>query len=309
LTIRRRDFIELQDYSKNELWQILKAAKTLKRKVGQRKILNTMRRKHLALIFEKPSTRTRVSFEIAMKSLGGDAFYLGWNELQLGRGETVADSARVMSRYVDGIMARVYKHSTLEELAKYADVPVINGLSDLSHPVQILADLLTIWEKKKRLEGLKLAYVGDGNNVCNSLLVGCSTFGIDVSVACPEGYEPHQKYVQSATERAAESGSKIRILHEPYEAVKNADIVYTDVFVSMGQDAERQKRINIFLPKYQVSQELFSAASKDAIFMHDLPCHREEEVQSAVIDGDRSAVWDQAENRLHSTRGLLYLLL
>jgi ornithine carbamoyltransferase len=268
-----------------------------------------MRGKHLALIFEKPSTRTRVSFEIAMKSLGGDAFYLGWNELQLGRGETVADSARVMSRYVDGIMARVYKHSTLEELAKYADVPVINGLSDLSHPVQILADLLTIWEKKKRLEGLKLAYVGDGNNVCNSLLVGCSTFGIDVSVACPEGYEPHQKYVQSATERAAESESKIRILHEPYEAVKNADIVYTDVFVSMGQDAERQKRINIFLPKYQVSQELFSAASKDAIFMHDLPCHREEEVQSAVIDGDRSAVWDQAENRLHSTRGLLYLLL
>jgi ornithine carbamoyltransferase len=214
-----------------------------------------------------------------------------------------------MSRYVDGIMARVYKHSTLEELAKYADVPVINGLSDLSHPVQILADLLTIWEKKKRLKGLKLAYVGDGNNVCNSLLVGCSMFGMDVSVACPQGYEPNEKYLKSAMQNSAKSGSKIQILNDPYEAVGNADIVYTDVFVSMGQDAQRETRLSLFLPKYQVNQELFSAASGDAIFMHDLPCHRKEEVESVVIDGVRSAVWDQAENRLHSTRGLLYLLL
>jgi len=309
LTIRGRDFLELQDYSKKELWQILKVAKTLKQKIAKKKALTIFRGKQLALIFEKPSTRTRVSFEVAMESLGGHAFYLGWNELQLGRGETVADSARVMSRYVDGIMARVYKHPTLEELAKYADVPVINGLSDKSHPVQILADLLTIWEKKKRLEGLKLAFIGDGNNVCNSLLVGCSMFGMNVSVACPQGYEPHQKYVQYAMQNAADSESKIEIIHEPYEAVKEADVVYTDVFVSMGQDVERDKRLSVFLPKYQVTQELFSAASKDAIFMHDLPCHREQEVQSAVIDSDRSAAWDQAENRLHSTRGLLYLLL
>ena len=309
MVIRGRDFLELQDYSKKELWQILKTAKTLKQKVARGRNLMALRGKHLALMFEKPSTRTRVSFEVAMESLGGHVFSLGYNELQLGRGETVADTARVMSRYVDGIMARVYKHSTLEELAKYADVPVINGLSDLSHPVQILGDLLTIWEKKKRLEGLKVAFVGDGNNVCNSLIVGCSMFGIDVNVACPQGYEPNERYVNSAMQYAGESGSKIQILQEPYEAVKDADVVYTDVFVSMGMDAEREKRMNTFLPKYQVNQELFSAASKDAIFMHDLPCHRDEEVASAVIDGERSAVWDQAENRAHSTRGLLYRLL
>jgi len=309
LAIRGRDFLELQDYSKNELWQILKTSKMLKKKVAKKKSLNALKGKQLALIFEKPSTRTRVSFEVAMESLGGHAFYLGWNELQLGRGETIADSARVMSRYVDGIMARVYKHSTLEELAKHADIPIINGLSDMSHPVQILADLLTIWEKKKRLEGLKLAFIGDGNNVCNSLLVGCSMFGMHVSTASPQGYEPNQEYVQSAMKNAKKTKSKIEILHEPYDAVKNADIVYTDVFVSMGQDTERQKRLSIFLPKYQVNEGLFSAANGDAIFMHDLPCHREEEVQSAVIDADRSAAWDQAENRLHSTRGLLHLLL
>jgi len=309
LTIRGRDFIDLLDYTKSELWQILKTSKMLKQKVARRKLLNTLKGKYLALIFEKPSTRTRVSFQVAMESMGGHVMSLGWNELQLGRGETVGDTAQVMSRYVDGVMARVYRHSTLEEFAKYADIPVINGLSDLSHPVQILADLLTIWEKKKRLEGLKLAYVGDGNNVCNSLLIGCSVFGLDVNVACPHGFEPHQKYVQSAMQNAAESGSKVEIIHEPYGAVRNADIVYTDVFVSMGMDAEREKRLSIFLPKYQVTKELFSAASRDAIFMHDLPCHREEEVQSVVIDGDRSAAWDQAENRVHSTRGLLYLLL
>jgi ornithine carbamoyltransferase len=307
--MRGRDFLELQDYTKNELWQILRVAKKLKREVAKKKILNTMKGRQLALIFEKPSTRTRVSFEVAMESLGGHAFYLGFNELQLGRGETIADTARVMSRYVDGIMARVYKHSTLEELAKYADVPVINGLSDRSHPVQILADLMTIWEKKKHLEGLKLAFIGDGNNVCNSLLVGCSTFGMNISVACPEGFEPNPTYVQIAKEKAERLGSNIEILRDPYEAVKNADVVYTDVFVSMGQDSERERRVNAFLPRYQVSQELFSAAKKDAIFMHDLPAHREEEVQSAVIDSERSAAWDQAENRLHSTRGLLHLLL
>lgn len=309
MTLRGRDFLELQDHKRNELWNVLKVAKTLKQKVAKGGPLNTLKGKQLALIFEKPSTRTRVSFEVAMESLGGHAFYLGWNELQMGRGETIADSARVMTRYVDGIMARVYKHSTLEELAKYSDVPVINGLSDLSHPVQTLADIMTIWEKKKRLEGLKIAYVGDGDNVCNSLVVGCSMFGMNVSVACPQGYEPQEKYVQAAKQNAIETGSKIEILHEPYDAVKNADVLYTDVFVSMGQDTERQKRLSVFLPKYQITRDLFSAASKDAIFMHPLPAHREEEVQNAVIDDEKSAVWDQAENRLHSTRALLYLLL
>jgi len=261
------------------------------------------------MIFQKPSTRTRVSFEVAMRQLGGSALYLSWNELQLGRGETVADTARVLARYVNGIMARVFEHSDLEELAKNADVPVINGLSDLCHPVQILADLLTIWEKKGELKRLKLTYIGDGNNVCNSLLLGCAKMGVNISIACPELYRPDERFIKWAEEESRLSETTIEITSEPEQAVRDADIIYTDVVVSMGQEAERTEREKVFLPKYRVTEDLFKRASKGAIFMHDLPAHRGEEVTNEVIDGRRSVVWDQAENRLHATKGLLSLLI
>jgi ornithine carbamoyltransferase len=301
-----RDFLTLQEFSPKEIWTILKLSKQLK-KSG--KPLIKLKGKILAMIFQKPSTRTRVSFEVAMKQLGGDALYLSWNELQLGRGETIADTARVLSRYVDGIMARVYAQSDLEELAEYATVPVINGLSDLCHPIQTLADLFTIWEKKGKVENLKVAYIGDGNNVCNSLLIGCSKIGINLSIACPEGYEPNEKFISLALKNAEESGSQIEIIREPLKAVENADFIYTDVIVSMGQEAEREKKLSVFLPKYQVTSELLKLAAKNVYFMHPLPCHRGEEVTSDVIDGPNSIVWDQAENRLHTTKALLSLIL
>ncbi|MEM4649786.1 MAG: ornithine carbamoyltransferase [Candidatus Bathyarchaeia archaeon] len=301
-----RDFLTLQEFSPEEIWKILKLSNFLK-KGG--KPPTKLKGKILAMIFQKPSTRTRVSFEVAMKQLGGEALYLSWNELQLGRGETIADTARVLSRYVNGIMARVYAQSDLEELAEYASIPVINGLSDLCHPIQTLADLFTIWEKKGKIKNLNVEYIGDGNNVCNSLLIGCSKIGINLSVACPEGYEPNEKFVSLALENAAKSGSKIEILKEPFKAVENADFIYTDVIVSMGQESEREKKLKVFIPKYQVTTELLKLANKNVYFMHPLPCHRGEEVTSDVIDGPNSIVWDQAENRLHTTKALLSLIL
>jgi ornithine carbamoyltransferase len=301
--------LTMREYSSSEIWRILKISKQLKKEAETGRFRPLLKNKSLGMIFQKPSTRTRVSFEVAMRQLGGSALYLSWNELQLGRGETVADTARVLARYVDGIMARVFAHSDLEELAKYADVPVINGLSDLCHPVQILADLMTIWEKKGEFKGLKLAYIGDGNNVCNSLLLGCTKMGLNISVGCPGEYKPDERFVKWAEEEAKKSQATMEITTEPEQAARDADIVYTDVVVSMGQEAERAEREKIFLPKYRVTEQLFKTASKDAIFMHDLPAHRGEEVTNEVIDGPRSAVWDQAENRLHTTKGLLSLLI
>ncbi len=244
-----------------------------------------------------------------MRQLGGHALYLNWLDLQLGRGETVADTARTLGGYVDGIVARVTSHSTLDELARYSAVPVINGLSDKEHPVQTIADLMTIWEKKRTLENLTLAYVGDGNNVCNSLLIGCSKMGINIAVACPAIYEPDPEFVRTAKKNAETTGSSVDITTSPKHAVAEADIVYTDVFVSMGQEAEREERLRSFLPEYQVNSELMLSASSAAIFMHPLPCRRGEEVTGEVIDGPQSVVWDQAENRLHTTKSLLALLL
>jgi len=309
MKIRGRDFLTMMEYSSSDIWRILKISKQLKKEASTGRFRPMLKNKSLGMIFQKPSTRTRVSFEVAMRQLGGSALYLGWNELQLGRGETVADTARVLARYVDGIMARVFAHSDLEELAKNADVPVINGLSDLCHPVQILADLLTIWEKKREFKGLKLTYIGDGNNVCNSLLLGCAKMGINISVACPERYKPDERFIGWAEEESRLSGATAEISSEPEQAVRDADIIYTDVIVSMGQEAERAERTKVFLPKYRVTEDLFKRASKDAIFMHDLPAHRGEEVTNEVIDGPRSVVWDQAENRLHATKGLLSLLI
>jgi ornithine carbamoyltransferase len=309
VNLRGRDFLTLQDFTYEELKFLLDTAMELKRARKRGQIEPLLFGKTLAMIFQKPSTRTRVSFEIAMSDLGGRALYLRWDDLQLGRGETIADTARVLSRYVDGIMARVFSHKDLEELAKYADIPVINGLSDLTHPCQILADLLTILEKKARLKGLKLAFVGDGNNVCNSLLIGCTKMGMDISVATPKNYRPKEEIIQRAMENAQETGSKVEIIESPEEAVKDADVIYTDVFVSMGEEKIAEEKIKAF-QRYQVNKELVKYAKKNYIFMHCLPAHRGQEVTDEVIDDPvHSVVWDQAENRLHAQKAILALLL
>lgn len=300
-----RDLLTLIDYSRREIEAILDVSKRMKRNPPRRPLEG----KSLALLFQKPSTRTRASFEVAANQLGCHPIYLGWGDLQLGRGEPISDTARVLSRYVDCIAARVHEHSMLEELAEFSSVPVVNALSALCHPMQSLADLLTILEKKGRFSGVRLAYVGDGNNVCNSLLVACAKVGVEIGVACPPGYEPNPKFVRAAEEASKESGASILISHEPEEVIRGAHFVYTDVIVSMGYDAEREERLRAFLPKYRVTRELFEMASRDAYFMHDLPCHRGEEVEPEVVDGDRSIIWDQAENRLYTAKAVLYLLL
>ncbi len=234
---------------------------------------------------------------------------LNWNEMQLGRGETIHDTAKVLDRYVHAVMARVFRHEDLEELAGDARVPVINGLSDKHHPCQTLADLLTILQHKRRLKGLKIAYVGDGNNVCNSLLIGSAKTGLSITVATPDGYKPDSDAVRLAEDAAHETGARIEVVEDPEVAVGEADAVYTDTFVSMGMEKEKEERLRAFLPKYQVNQRLFSLAKPDAIFLHCLPAHRGEEVTDQVIDGPNSAVWDEAENRLHTSKALLTLLL
>jgi ornithine carbamoyltransferase len=292
--------------SSREIDLILKRSSTLAR---QRRIPQQLKSKTVALIFQKPSTRTRVSFETAVAQLGGHPIYLSWNEMQLGRGETISDTAKVLDRYVNAIMARVYSHDDLVLLADNADAPVINGLSNKHHPCQILADLLTLIQYKKRLKGLKLAYVGDGNNVCNSLLIGCAKTGVNIAVARPQGYGPDPDAIKHAEEAARTSGATISIVEDPEEAVKGADAIYTDTFVSMGMEEEKETRLSTFIPKYQVTRTLLSHAKPGAIFLHCLPAHRGEEVTEDVIDGPHSAVWDEAENRLHTARGLLSLIL
>ncbi|RLG91840.1 MAG: ornithine carbamoyltransferase [Candidatus Hecatellales archaeon] len=306
LSLKGRDFLTLSDFSADELWHILEKALEVEKNLNN--FSGVLAGKFFALIFEKPSTRTRVSFEVAIRQLGGFPLTLNWVELQLGRGETVRDTAKTLERYVHGIIARVNEHKTLLELAKSAEIPVINALSNLYHPCQALADMLTVYKLKGRLKGLKLAWVGDGNNVCHSLLVACSKFGLDVSVATPKGYEPKKEVLEKALEEAKNSGSKIELTNNPEEAVKDADIVYTDTFVSMGKEAEKRKRLKVFLPNFQVTLKLFNHTKKDCVFMHCLPAKRGEEVTSEVIDGPRSVVWFQAENRLHLQRGLLTLI-
>lgn len=263
----------------------------------------------LALLFQKQSTRTRLSFEVAIKELGGESITLSVNELQLGRGETPEDTAAVLSRFVHGIIARVSSHEDLVRLANASSVPVINGLSDMFHPAQILADLLTLQERKKRLRGLKVAWVGDGNNVCNSWLYGAALSGIDFVAATPRDYRPLEQAVREANSVAKSTGGTITVLEDPIEAVRDADCVVTDSFVSMGFESDREKRLSVLMPKYTVSEELMSHAKRDAIFEHCMPAHRGEEVTSEVIDGPQSVVLDQAENRLHTAKALLCLVL
>jgi len=292
------------ELNRKEIANLLNLASKLKRKNQQ-----LLKNKVLAMIFQKPSTRTRVSFETAMFELGGHAINLGMNEIQLSRGETVEDTAKTLSVYADAIGARVYSHNDIERLANAASVPVINMLSDLYHPCQVLGDLLTIKEQKRRLNGLNLAWIGDGDNVCNSLIIGCALAGINVTMACPKGYEPYQKAIEFAKNVSAKNGSTIQITSDPKQAVKNADIVYTDSFVSMGKESEKDVRSSIFLPNYQVNAGLMSLAKRDAIFMHCLPAKRGEEVTDDVIDSKQSVVWQQAENRLHAQKALLCMLL
>lgn len=306
--LKGRDLLSIKDLTAAELTALLDLAADLKarQRAGQPHPLCAG--KTLAMVFQKSSTRTRVSFEVGMYQLGGHALYLNAQDMQLGRGETVADTARVLSRFVDAIMIRTFAQAEVEELARYADVPVINGLTDWEHPCQILADLLTIREHKGTLQGLKLAWVGDGNNVCHSMLLGGAMTGMRVAVATPPGYAPAEAVVAAARELAAQNGGGVELTTDPAEAVREADVVVTDTWASMGQEAEHQERVKVFTP-YQVNESLVSLARPDFIFLHCLPAHRGEEVTGAVIDGPHSVVWDEAENRLHVQKALLASLL
>lgn len=304
-----RDFLSLKDYSKYEIELIIKMAEEFKILDKARLLMPKLHGRFVALLFALPSTRTRVSFEVAIAKLGGVPLYLRWEELQLKRGETLADTARVLSRYVDAIVARLPSHELLLELARYADVPVINALTDLFHPCQALADLMTIKEKKG-FSNIKVAYVGDGfNNVCHSLILACTKLGIDIAVATPRGYEPSPQVIEIARKEASLSGSKLELFNTPVKAVKDADVIYTDVFISMGREEERERRIRDF-KGWQVNKNLVKYAKPDYIFMHCLPAHRGEEVASDIIDDPiHSVVWDQAENRLYTEIALLTLLI
>ncbi len=309
-SLKGRDFLTLADYTREELLFMLNTTRMFKERFysGER-IIPMLHGRSLAMLFEKPSTRTRVSFELAMKQLGGFTLYLSWRDLQLGRGETIADTARVLSRYVDGIMARVYEHSKIEELAEYSDKPVINGLSDLLHPAQALADLYTIMEKKGDPRRLKIVFIGDGrDNVLHSLLLGLGVIGAKLFISSPKGYDPDPWVLKRFDEISAETGASYEIIRDPIEAVKDADVVYTDVWVSMGQEKIADKKIQDLSP-YQVNVELMKYAKPNAIFMHCLPAHRGQEVTDDVIDGKWSVVWDQAGNRLHAQKAILALLI
>ncbi len=306
--LRGRSLDSLSHLTREDLEQILKTSELLKYQLLRGEPHPLLKGKTLAMIFEKPSTRTRVSFEVGTWQLGGYALYLSAGDLQLGRGETIADTAQVLSRYVDGIMARVFAHQTIVDLVKYSRVPVINGLSDFTHPCQGLADLFTVYEKKGRLSGLKLAYVGDGNNVAHSLLYGCSKVGMNITLACPKGYEPDPNVVSEAKEEGKRIGCRVNVTSDPREAVRQADVVYTDVWASMGKEKEREQRIKIFKP-YQINEKLVKVAKKDYLFMHCLPAHRGEEVTDDVADSKNSVIFDQAENRLHTQKAVMALTM
>ena len=305
--MKQRHLISLKDYSRADIDEVYDLARKMKADRGAYR--ESLKGKTLGMIFQKPSTRTRVSFEVGMFQMGGAALFLGADAIQLNRGETIADTAKVLSRYVDGIMARVFAHQDVLDLARHGTVPVINGLSDLLHPCQALADYFTLLEKRGKLEGLKIAYVGDGNNVCHELMFGAVKLGLGMSVAAPAGYKPNELIVKSAA-REAQKGKTPPplIVDDPMEAVAGADVVYTDVWTSMGQEAEAEARRQAF-EGFMVTREMMAAASPDAVFMHCLPAHRGEEVAAEVIDGPKSVVFDEAENRLHVQKAVLLLLL
>lgn len=300
--IGNKHFLTFLDYSTEEIFELLYTAKRLKaeHKAGVKH--GALSGKTIALIFAKSSTRTRVSFEMGIRQLGGHSLFLSAADIQLGRGETIHDTVKTMERFdINGIMIRTHKHSDVEELAMYGTIPIINGLTDLCHPCQVLADLLTIWEHKGKLEGIKLAYLGDGNNMANSLLAGCTRACMKIAIGCPEGYEPDQRFVEDAMKTG-----RATVTHDPAVAAQGADIIYTDVFFSMGQAADGKKYESLI--SYQVNRRLFAYAKPDALFMHCLPAHRGQEVTEDIIDSPASIIFDQAENRLHAQKAILYHL-
>ncbi len=300
----KKDLLSLLDISEEELQKILAEAKHLKKMKSTGTPHELLTRKALAMIFEKPSTRTRLSFEVGMHDLGGHALYLNSEDLQIGRGEEIRDTARVASRYVSGLMIRAYKHQTIVDFARYSTVPVINGLSDKEHPCQLLADILTIWEHFGSTVDVKVAWVGDGNNVCNSLVLSSAITGMIVNIASPAGFLPKDEVV----ERARALGGRVEVMHDPVQAVRDADVVVTDTWVSMGEEARYDVRIKAF-QGYTVDNNLLKNASPDAIVMHCLPAHRGHEITDEVIEGPQSVVWDEAENRLHAQKALLVKML
>jgi ornithine carbamoyltransferase len=300
----KKDLLRVGDLNREEIEELLDLSQKLKarQKDGQR--VTPLLGKTLGLIFEKSSTRTRVSFEVGMYQLGGQSLFLSSKDLQIGRGETIPDTARVLSRYLDGLVIRTFGHEIVEEMARHATIPIINGLTDRHHPCQVLADLLTIQEKKQRLQGLKVSYVGDGNNMANSWLEGAAKLGLHLTLACPPGYEPDRETYQEALKEAAKSGAKIVITHDPRVAAEDADVLYTDVWASMGQEQEHKKRLSAF-QGFQLNQPLLRLAKPEVLVMHCLPAHRGEEITDEVLDGPHSIVWDQAENRLHLQKAVL----
>ncbi len=308
VNMKGRSLISINDLTHEEIWQIFDLTKTLKLNRLSGAPHRLLEGKKLGMIFSKPSTRTRVSFEVGIYELGGIGLYFGPTDLQLGKSENISDTAKVLSRYLDGIMIRTFAHQDVIDLARYGSIPVINGLTDLLHPCQGLTDLFTILEKKGNLKGLKLAFIGDGNNVAHSLLNGCSKTGMDITIACPKGYEPDKDIVAGAMANAKYFNSKVEILNDPKEAVKNADVIYTDVWASMGQEKEAAERKKIFMD-YQINQELVKLAKDDYLFLHCLPAHRGDEVVNEVIDSANSVVFDEAENRLHVQKAIMALLL
>ncbi|MFW6304190.1 MAG: ornithine carbamoyltransferase [Candidatus Saliniplasma sp.] len=301
-----KDFISILDF-KDRLQEILRIGGEIKKKFKNGEPYHPLKGKSLGMIFEKPSTRTRISFEVGTTQLGGHALYLSPKDLQLGRGETIADTAKVLSRYVDGVMYRAFEHEMMKELAENSSIPVISGLDDMEHPCQIMADLMTIREHKDDFD-IKLVYVGDGNNVCHSLLLGSAIVGMDMVACTPEGYEPMEKYVEKAKQIGEETGANIEVSYDPISSVKGADVIYTDVWVSMGDEEEKEKRMKDF-ENYQVNQSMVDLAKDDVIVMHCLPAHRGIEITDEVIDGDHSVVFDQAENRLHAQKAIMAELM
>lgn len=307
--VASQDLLSLGELSPSEFKALLDLAELFRTERQNHRLTHQIPGTSLALLFERPSTRTRVSFEVAMFELGGHAVVLSPKDMQASRGESAEDTARALSRYCHGIAARVNSHDTLTTFAKSAAIPVINALSDIYHPCQTIADIQTIRQYKRKIKGLKLAWIGDGNNVCNSLIIGASLSGMNITVACPNGHEPLEDALSIARSQAEHTGAEIEVVSDPWEAAKGADVILTDTFVSMGEDDEREERLNSFLPNYQVNDKLMSLAKEDAIFMHCLPAHRGQEVSASVIDGPQSVVWQEAENRLHGQKAILYTLM
>ncbi|MDQ0215593.1 ornithine carbamoyltransferase [Oikeobacillus pervagus] len=306
LTLKGKDLLTLLDYSIEDVKNLIYLAADMKK--NPEKYQDSLKGQILGMIFEKNSTRTRVSFEAAMLQLGGHGIFLSSHDTQLGRGETIEDTGKVLSGYLDGIMIRTHGHSRIEAIAEAATVPVINGLTDLYHPCQALADLLTVYEVKGSFKGKKIVYVGDGNNVAHSLMIGAAMVGMDVAVSTPEGYEPNEEIVKKAQKIGEETGATVEVIGNPDEAVVGADVIYTDVWTSMGQEEEQEKRLQSFA-NYQVNESLMSKAKPDCTFMHCLPAHRGEEVSAEVMDGSASVVFQEAENRLHAQKAVLYCLM